>query len=557
METWNRLHDLPEWRAAAPAAAAALRAGDPAPAVAMLDAWRFVRDQDWTTAFLDHLQAAELHPSGAAWHVAMQAPLDRTLATPIDWRDAVYAAASAPGAARGPGAPPDIPDVGDGLAWALVELATVGTLVDSIGRQTWADEHFASAPAADAELARLWRGWADGQIFHNRKAWEKATLDAAVGAFGAVLVGRRVPHERRQQALADARDGWFWTLLGGGEGSESWRELAVRVIESGGAGPVDALAAALRPDDWDRVAGCAVTRGHGPATARLAWGSTTDWLQRSRDLQRRGRADPTVLEELLDLHVACRLVTCWAEPPRMAPERSWTVVRNNRGRARARLRAVLREAPADWLVEQVLRVPALAARTRRAASRFGRDWAWQTLQYGLGFDDSRTLDPTCHHTDNSLPAYTTDERRQLLAWMLNVVLKARLRHLLAWVYKGGERDGVDLKDAAWGRLLSDEIPMPLRSAGPDASRSLGLARLRAELVELLPELAWRLLPTVEAVAQLTWRARRTAEPFAHAIAPALHPAVKPPKVQVRRYIQHARADLDLLASIAEDPQEAR
>ncbi len=516
-------------------AAAALRLGDAAPARAMLGGWRVASAPELLDGCLLRLAGAELRPTPRAWAMTMTAAPDRSLPLPSDWRQRVH-----------DGADPD-GDVGDPLAWALVELATVGALVDATLRRPWRAERFVEDAVADTELGRLWGAWADRSIFLERRAWEDATLPVMMRAFSAVLWGRRVPDRRRQIAVDDAREGCFFHLLGADEGSASWRELAVRVIESAGPGPVEALAAALPASAHHKVATCAVSRGYGPATARLVWGPDSDTLVQSRELARQLDAQPERLGAMLDVHLLTRLGDRWATPACTAPTRTWNVITNNRGRARARLRAVLRDAPADWLVAQVRALPGLAARTRRAAARFGRDWAWQALQNGLTFDDGRILDPACQAADDRVVAYTDADRARIRAWVLSVVLKGRLRHLLAWTYRE-DRGAVDLKDATWGRLLKDEIPADLRSAGRGAPPSAGLRRLRAELLDLLPDALAELLPVVSAVAALDFRPRSTRPLFVAAIAPAVHPDVPAPHKQIRKYIAHASDATEAIAA---------
>ncbi|RME20806.1 MAG: hypothetical protein D6798_19640 [Deltaproteobacteria bacterium] len=530
MDPWRGLDELDAWRDLAPEAAVALRRGEGGPARAMLHRWAVAADAERVSGCLAALATADLQPTPQAWTMTMVAAPDLSVPLPTDWRSQVHARADP--ARR----------TGDPLAWALVELATLGGLNDAIFRQPWQAERFAVDRDADEAMAGLWAAWADGSILGRRQEWEDATLPAVIGAFSSVLRGRGIPERRRHVAVDDAREGCFYTLLGADDASASWRELAVRVLETAGPDPVEALATALPSSSHDLVARCAVTRGYGPATARLAWGPDSDALVQARNLSRQLRDRPDSLGRMLELHLLTRLVDRWASPACTAPERSWNVIVNNRGRARARLRAVLRRAPADWLVERLVALPGLAARTRRAAARFGRDWVWQALQHGLTLEDSRLLDPECRVGVGFTP-YTDDQRAQLRAWACSVVLKGRLPHLLAWVYREGRQD-VDLKDATWGRLLKDEIPAKLRSPVSGGPRNAGLQRLRAELYDLLPEALDDLLPVIRAVAGLQYRPRRTGPAFAAAIAPAVHPQVPPPHKQIRRYIAHAAAAVE-------------
>jgi len=511
------LEERHRWCAAAPTAAAALAHGRTEPALSLLVGWRF--GAEGGRRVLERLVASPPQVDGRAWAVAFgESTANEPLAS--EWRHTSWtrAESSAP--------------AGDLLAWALHELAAQAWLIDQQDRRPWC----ATVPPGpeDAAVAAMWRGWAEGNPWPHRAAWERAFLKPALAAFSAVLRARSLPEDLRRRALSDAREGFFYALVGVGA-EAGWREVAVRLIEAGGGDPVDALARALPGPSWERVARCAVTRGHGRSTAGLVWGETGGWQVHARRLRAEGGERPERLGELLDLHLALRLLDHWSQVERTAPERSAAVVAHNRGRARSRLRASLREAPAEHLLERVLALPGLAARTRGAVARFSRDWAWQQVQHGFSFYDARTIDPACLLPEGGPPPLPAEALPALRTWVLRVLLKGRLAHLRQWVHGGPAEGGdpVDPKDATWGRLLKDDCPELLRSY-PGASRTEGLARLRAELVEQLPELWPELIPVLGRLAALSERGPALERAFLREL-PDWDERVPFPKVRYRDY----------------------
>lgn len=525
METAAYLEHRQRWRERAAAAAVALRGGDRALARALVSTWRF--EPDLADRLLDRLLATRPRPCPGAWAMTMadavdvDAPVDAP--TALHWRDGAF---SQP-----------VGDVGDPLAWGLAELATHSWLVETAERLPWQDRSYRVDPAEDAQVRALWSAWAEGRPWDAREDWETRFLPPALRAFAAVVRGRRLPEDVRKQAIMDAREGFFYALIGDGGTGAGWRELGVRLLEAAGPDPVDALAVAVPVESWERVARCAVTRGHGRSTASLAWGQGVTWQVQARELQLRAQEQPAALGDLLDLHLALRLVECWTQPERTAPSRSMAVVTHNRGRARSRLRAVLREAPADHLLLRIQALPALADRTRAAVARFARDWAWQQVQHGFSFYDARTVDPACILPEGAPPPLSTEGLAALRAWVLLVTLKDRLPHLRQWVHGGAE---LDKRDTTWGRLLADDCPDLLRSYR-GSTRGQGLARLRAELTEHLPALLSQLRPTLARLAAIDLRRGGLKAAFEGAIADAWHPALSLPKVRYRSYIAAAAA----------------
>jgi hypothetical protein len=219
-------------------------------------------------------------------------------------------------------------------------------------------------------------------------------------------------------------------------------------------------------------------------------------VQAARRLAAEGAGDPDRLDAVLDLHVAVRLLTRWSQEDAAAhPERDWEVVRQNRGRARARLRAVLSSGDAQRLAAPLLSAPALADRTRFAIGRYCRDWAWIQLSRHFPFH-SHPVDALCAD-DGDHPPFSDDDRMAMRSWVLLVVLKGRLEHLERWIHSGGTGD----RDATWGRLQQD-LPERLRELDSSGRMRRGLPGLRAELADLLPGVLADWLPILDRLSAL-------------------------------------------------------
>ncbi|MFT5686188.1 MAG: hypothetical protein ACI8RZ_007144, partial [Myxococcota bacterium] len=206
--------------------------------------------------------------------------------------------------------------------------------------------------------------------------------------------------------------------------------------------------------------------------------------------------DPDRLDTVLDLHVAVRLLTRWSRDPDTARvERDWDVVRQNRGRGRARLRAVLSGGSPQRLAAPLLSAPALADRTRYAIGRYCRDWAWIQLSRHFPFHN-HPIDALCNIAVH--PPFSDDDRAAMRTWVLLVIFKGRLGHLERWVPTGSTGD----RDATWGRLQKELTPR-LRDEDSSGKAPRGLPRLRAELADLLPGLLTGWKPTLARLAALS------------------------------------------------------
>ena len=524
-----------ESRAAALHAAAALGSGDTSPAVSLLGAWRFGSDPALSARLLGRLQQQPPRPPDAQ-RAAVLAP-NEALPTPADpslsarpwlrrrWLDGRVQATC-----------PD--DTLHRVAWGLDTLRFLGAEVDRRQRAPWGRLRFPASPH-DAAVATMWQGWLSGQPWDLRDPWETLFLGDAARAFAAVLRVRRIPPDRRQLILEDLRETFFYMMLGEPGATAGWQELAVRTLETTGPAPIEALSGLLDTRRWLLASLCAVRRGYGPRSAGILFPETENPDHQARQLARQGLSQASRLDAVLDLHIACRQLDRWAtEPETTRPARAWQVVVQNRGRARARLRALLAGEGAALLGAPLLALDGLYARTRYALRRYCRDWAWIQLSRQFPFS-VHTLDAPC----GALPAgppLSDDDHRALQSWVLLVILKDRLGHLRRWIQTGGTGD----RDAGWGRLLQ-ALPDHLRETGADGKVRRGQNHLRAELAELLPEALERLRPTLAALDALP-RDRKLARAAAALIAPDWAPTIPAPKVRWRAYCDSAGAALRTL-----------
>jgi len=440
-------------------AADALSGGDPAPALALLSGWRFAGVDGLARPVL----AALMAPTPRFADPAGLAPADGD----PDIAERLHRQRLA------------ITNDG-GLADCLEALAFLGAEVDRRERASWREQRYPVALAADAEIAGLWAAWFSGNPWGIRDAWEALLLPSITQVFSAVMEARSVPHEVRRAALEDAREGFFYLMLGGEDATPGWRELAVRTLECAPEGPLDGVTPHPRPGVWDRVARCAVRRGHLESSAALVWPDRPGAEARARALRRALAEDPGAAEAMLDLHAALRVLDRWSGGSH-DPAGDWRVVIQNRGRSRGRIRAALASDP-DALQAPLMALDALCARTRAAAKRMAWAWARQQLGRGLTFDALAGVTPPCQQPPEGLPPLDDAEQADLESWVLLVVFKGRLGHLRRWSRTGGTGD----TDSTWGRLLKDDLPAGLRD--PGGGRNASYHRLRTALCEDLESL---------------------------------------------------------------------
>jgi len=459
------------------------------PLADLLDGWRFASDPAALAALVAVLDRAPLTPTPHRLALAdlpnealPDLPADAASARLLRLRLEDWAAGAGltPGARLSP------------RAWALLTLAETGADVEAEVRGAWRARQ-PPASADDVEAAALWQSWVSGgpALWGARDDWEGRYLDAAVGAFRQVLASRELPAERVRTALSDLREGFWFQLLGGGEAAPGWAELAARVLETAPPGPVEALADTLR--DGARAVGgrCVAARGYWPGTLEQLLPGIPGRKARGLTAAQQVAADPSRAEALLDLHVALRLVAGWQRVGGSSLSRDWQVIRQNRGRGRGRLRALVTADP-ERVVDQICGLEGLHERTLAATRRWAWDWSWEALARGLNLDFSRPVSAPCQVSDASLTPLGEAERPAAETWILLVALKGRAGHLRRWTRDGGTGD----RDGTWGRLLNEELPSCLRDADGRYHR------LRAWLSGGLDEALAGWTPTLAEVAAL-------------------------------------------------------
>lgn len=388
------------------------------------------------------------------------------------------------------------------VAWALDELSFTGAEVERRERAAWRGATVAATPEQDAAAATMWAAWFARQPWTIRETWEAAFLGPARSAFRAVLEASRIPRAAQARHLEDLQESFFFMLLGGSEGPPGWAELAVRVLETAEPGPVDALAALLDSRACARIGQYATSRGHWPATAGFLWPDRPRGLPRARALAAAIERSPAKLEAYLDAHTVKRVLATWQTPGTTHPGRTWSVVVQNRGRARGRLRALLAATATDRLQTPLLALDNLHSRTIAAVKRYAWAWAWQGVAGDFPFDIAQCVTPPCEALPDGVAALQEDAAPLVRTWVLLVTLKGRLGHLRRWVQTGGTGD----RDSTWARLLAD-LPDALRDPVIEGRRASTYHRVRADLTESLEEHVEAVEPALRRVAAL--RANRS------------------------------------------------
>jgi hypothetical protein len=374
-------------------------------------------------------------------------------------------------------------------AW-LLRLRHVGREVERRARSSWRATHYAPDPTRDASAAALWAGFLAGTPWALRAAWDAAFARDAIRSFRAVGLSRRLPTDRLDRAVSDLREAWFYAMLDGTQGPAGHAWLAARVLETADSGPVTGLLQTLSAEGLAQLTRCAAHRGALAETLRHLFPDRVEPLSRARALKRWLDESPARGEVLLDLHTLRRVLVAWDEARGDDP---WIVVAQNRGRLRGRIRAV-RAGESHGLLDAILSLDALHARTAAAVRRLAWAWAWDELARDFAFDLSRGLATPCADA-RAVDAWSSAEVTALRAWVCLVILRGRLDHLQRWVSQGTTQD----RDSTWARLLTDALPASLADPGT-AGRARTYRRVRTELRDQLPSLLVELQPRVAAVA---------------------------------------------------------
>ena len=506
------------------AAAEALRSGDRRPAAAMLAPWSLGPFLDAAVTVLQERSAHPPRPSPVEGHLALSDALaipQPELALPR-WahRERVLAAHSGSvGGAEGV----------DGLAWALARLWEIGHDIEARRFAPWSDRTYRPDPILDPEVECLWRTLMSDDPWPARRRWEALFLGRAEGAVVAVLRGSSIPEYRRQQILADVREGFFYAMLGGSARDAGWAELGARVLETVDPHPIAALSWHAGAEAWRLVARCVVDRGHMQRTAVRAWphaanGTGRAWCAR-RILPRHWRA-------FVALHVLCRVVDRWDDPTCTDTASTWRSVVQNLGRARGRLRAVLIQTGPRTGWGTLGRIAALHARTRTAIGWMCRDWAQRQLTHDAPFDLQGARGAACNAP--SLPwrdEYRTEARRAASSWLVLVALRGRWPHLRRW-----SRDRSHTgRDTGFGRLLTDA---PASLVDVEGGRR-AYHRLRAYVSSDWSSLQRGVLRRIRSVADLDPDTPNLRDRF-EACLLDWHADVPFPRVRYRDYIDACR-----------------
>lgn len=351
-------------------------------------------------------------------------------------------------------------------AGGLYLLARLGEELRLREREAWVQAPFAADPR-DAETARLWRalferGFEPKVAEQVRRAFGREVRRAFRGVGLALRLPPSLADLRAEQAIEALETlGWGAHL-----------DLALRLVETAGE-PVAALGACLDEEGRARVAAC--TRG------RTTWAQAWSLLL-GEALPDPARLDPETLAVGVDLVVALRLREALNEgalpdaPPDLP---GWPLVRANRSRIRGRLRVVLRERPAG-LLDRLLALPALRARTAAALSRFAWDWAWREARVGFGFDPDRMRPPACELPEPKAPPLVPlgpEEGARVLGFLLLALGRGCWEELEAWLQ--GEGRGLS---ARFYRVLA-AAPEALTDPATPGQRSRSYRRLREHLAD--------------------------------------------------------------------------
>lgn len=474
-------------------AAEALRGGDASPAGALLGAWRFVDHPDLLGAGMSALAASQSHPAHR-WAALPFAPRSTLTPPAADDLPEFFLRREAGWSCAARVAP-------EPLAWTVEALAFFGEEVNLRERAAFAARSFPLRAEKDEAARRLWSEWFRTG-YADRDRWVKLFAGPVHDAAKSALNARKYPAAVKDRLLGAGPDSdselselAFDQLFLGEAALPGWVDVATRVLETAGRSPVDRLARHLDGSERTVASQCAARRGHWADTAALVGGD--------RDLDRRGdlyaaslQQNPDWAEGLVDLHTALRLIALWSLPGSGDPDDAWTSIRSNRGRARARLRAVIAAGSRDRLRQALLPLESLHARTSFALGRHVYRWFMDNENQDSPPAPGRICTPPC--TLDGLAPLPAEDIPAARTWTFLVVLRGQLPRLRRWVRTGSTGD----RDSRWGELLTEDLPAVLRDPGGAAARDSGYRRLRAWLAVELPMLLERELPRIAALAAL-------------------------------------------------------
>lgn len=491
---WTDFLERRERRAMdASGAAVELGRGEAAGAASLLCPWRFASHPDLLGVMMDALRATESQPAHR-WRALPFAPRSAFKVPKVDDLPEFYHRREAGWGLTARSAV-------DPLAWTLESLAFFAEEVDLRERAAFTTRTFATRPDRDDACRKLWAEWFRTG-FADRDRWTRLFAGPVHEAAKTALLARKYPSSVRDRLLGSAPSAEselselaYDQLLFAPSDLPGWVDVATRVVETGGANPVDALVGSLDPAGLLVAGHCAARRGH--------WADTAALLAEDCDLDRRGdrvrdqvSRDPAWAHGLVDLHTALRLLTMWALPNSGDPDDAWVSIRSNRGRARGRLRAVLARGSRDRLRDGVHSVPGLHARTSQALSRHVYRWFMDNDNQDSPPSPGQLATPLCASV--SLVPFAAEDVPAARTWTLLVVLRGQLDRLERWVRSGSTGD----RDTRWGELLATALPPALRDPGRPSDAEGGHRRLRSWLAAELGMQLERELPRLAAIARL-------------------------------------------------------
>ncbi len=469
-------------------AVTALTTGHKDPARALLGSWRFSTEPVLMEAALTAVQAAHPQPPALLLQAngeGFEALEQEMFADELAWRARRWEVAADRGeAARGSIL----------LAWTLDELACLGR-----GLRRW-DRAWPRPARVDPDLDELaaaaWANLFSARPFGASTYIRRHLEPAAVRVFGSVMLASELPRAERNRVQRDLSESFLALMLAPGGGVPPWLDLALRVLERGPSGPLLELSRRVPPGAWATAAGCLAGKRTWTETLHLIWPSLRGPTRRGRRLTLHIQADPERFIAVLELHLVVRMCRIWTDGGREAtrPDHALLVLRRNLVRVRARLRALVAEAPAP-LLEAVLQTEGLHYATVSAIRRLAWAWARRELETHFSMSFARSTLARCAlipEDDPAPDAIDAEGRAALNVWVLLVALRGRLGHLRLWVEQGTTGD----HDAVWGRLLSDALPVGLVV---ETSRSR--PRLRRLLSGALDEILAGHQATVAGIAQ--------------------------------------------------------
>jgi hypothetical protein len=392
---------------------------------------------------------------------------------------------------------------------ALVSAQTLARL--AVAGARWREAEACFEPtltpdaALDARAAVAWSAWFH-EDYYSPEPYDYALshlIPRVQTVFQGVLSAAELPPKVRRDALIELGEGAFATLLTAkaDESLPAWLDIATRALERGPGGPLRCLSLVLSPQERASAGLCFASRRLWAPTLAAIWPELSP-RERGARLSAWLRDEPEALPRITHLHLLGRLIerAAAAGPEALGDAELRAICRQNVARARARLRATLAERrPA--VLQALLGLDALHARTHDAAGRYAYAWVNRELTFGLSMGHGPRVTPRCDAPEplpeSALDADPTMSIAAAKGWVLLVIFRGRFGHLWRWVYDGTTGD----RDSVWGALLKAELPPSLQEPG------LHRPRLRQTLRSELPELLWELEPTLSA-----WAHQDVSEP---------------------------------------------